>query len=132
MKVLNIIDARCNHEALDGNYIGPVLTYAGPRYPTSENEKLEFNFRAVHVRLLTDKVTLGTVFIWELRCPCVQYSNSASDSFTCRMRGRTMSELDAAVSHIVPRNWTTTSSLLASAEFTEDMTPRNKHAVRVN
>jgi hypothetical protein len=94
--------------------------------------KLGCNFRAVHVRILTDKVTMGKVFIWKLRCLSVKYSTSASDSFTCRMRGRTMSEIDAAVSRIVPWNWTTTSSLLASAVFKEDVTPRSKHAVRVN
>ena len=75
---------------------------------------------------------MGKVFIWELPCPSVKYSTSASDPFACPMRGRTKSELDAADSRIVPRNWTTTSSLLASAVFTEDMTPSSKHAVRVN
>jgi hypothetical protein len=43
-----------------------------------------------------------------------------------------MAELDAAISRIVPRNWTTTSSLLASAVFKEDTTPNSKHVIRVN
>ena len=48
-------------DGLAGHYIGPVFTYPGPWYPTTENGGSDLISRQFNARLLTDKVTLGKI-----------------------------------------------------------------------